>query len=62
MSTTQQQLLIDGEWRAAASGREYTQTFPYTGEPVGTAAAADREEFTELRWITIQEQPRQYPI
>jgi benzaldehyde dehydrogenase (NAD) len=35
-----QELLIAGEWRAAADGREYAQTFPYTGEQVGTAAAA----------------------
>ncbi len=34
------QLLIGGEWRDAASGREYEQRFPYTGEVVGTAAAA----------------------
>jgi acyl-CoA reductase-like NAD-dependent aldehyde dehydrogenase len=26
----------------------------------GGAAAAD--EFTELRWITVQEEPREYPI
>ncbi|MBV9164838.1 MAG: aldehyde dehydrogenase [Solirubrobacterales bacterium] len=37
---TRQQLLIGGEWRDAGSGREYEQHFPYTGEPVGTAAAA----------------------
>src|SRR5437899_552008 len=94
---TRQQLLIGGDWTDAGSGREYEQNFPYTGERVGTAAAADREdaraavdaahaafgewsrsapalrrrilskaadllleEFTELRWITVQELPRQY--
>ncbi len=39
-----QELLIAGEWRAAADGREYAQTFPYTGEQVGTAAAASRAD------------------
>lgn len=39
-----QQLLIGGEWKAAQSGREYEQTFPYTGEPVGRAAAAARAD------------------
>src|SRR5947209_8954453 len=39
-----QQLLIGGQWRGAASGREYSQSFPYTGDPVGTAAAASRED------------------
>jgi phenylacetaldehyde dehydrogenase len=71
-----QQLLIGGEWTDAASGREYEQRFPYTGEVIGRAAAAGPEdaraavdaaraalvEFTELRWITVQEQPREYPI
>ncbi len=50
MSTTpsaaapRQQLLIGGEWRDAVSNREYEQHFPYTGEVVGTAAAAARED------------------
>jgi vanillin dehydrogenase len=35
-----QQLLIGGEWRPAASGREYAQIFPFTGEQVGSAAGA----------------------
>src|SRR5215469_10949218 len=39
-----QQLLIGGNWTGARSGREYEQTFPYTGEPVGRAAAAGRED------------------
>jgi benzaldehyde dehydrogenase (NAD) len=39
-----QQLLIGGEWTGASSGREYRQAFPYTGEAVGTAAAAGRED------------------
>lgn len=29
-------------------------------QPAGGRAAL--EEFTELRWITVQEQPREYPI
>jgi vanillin dehydrogenase len=40
----EQQLLIGGNWTGARSGREYEQTFPYTGEPVGRAAAAGRED------------------
>ncbi len=39
-----QQLLIGGEWKNAISGRVYGQSFPFTGEPVGTAAAAARED------------------
>ncbi|MGO9961761.1 MAG: aldehyde dehydrogenase family protein, partial [Solirubrobacteraceae bacterium] len=47
MATTErvrQQLLIGGTWTGARSGREYEQTFPFTGEPVGTAAAASRAD------------------
>ena len=39
-----EQLLIGGDWTGAASGRTYEQHFPYTGEAVGTAAAAGRED------------------
>jgi benzaldehyde dehydrogenase (NAD) len=39
-----QQLLIGGDWTGARSGREYEQTFPYTGEQVGWAAAAGPED------------------
>ena len=39
-----QQLLIGGEWVDARSGREYEQRFPFTGEAVGTAAAAGPED------------------
>jgi benzaldehyde dehydrogenase (NAD) len=39
-----QQLLIGGSWTAASAGREYEQTFPFTGEVVGTAAAAGRDD------------------
>jgi acyl-CoA reductase-like NAD-dependent aldehyde dehydrogenase len=42
--TTTQRLLIGGEWTAARSGQTYTQAFPFTGEHVGTAAAAERED------------------
>src|SRR5436305_10987706 len=41
---TRQQLFIGGRWRGAAAGREYEQRFPYTGEVVGSAAAAERED------------------
>ena len=43
-ATANQQLLIGGEWRGASSGREYEQTFPFTGETVGVAAAGGRED------------------
>jgi vanillin dehydrogenase len=39
-----QELLIGGEWRPAASGREYPQAFPFTGEQVGSAAAAGPDD------------------
>src|ERR1700735_1671746 len=39
-----EQLLIGGSWTGAASGRTYEQHFPYTGEAVGVAAAAGRED------------------
>jgi vanillin dehydrogenase len=39
-----QRLLIAGEWVDASSGREYEQAFPFTGDSVGFAAAADRQD------------------
>ena len=39
-----QELLIGGRWTGARSGREYEQSFPYTGDQVGSAAAAGRED------------------
>jgi vanillin dehydrogenase len=39
-----EQLLIGGRWTGAGSGRTYQQHFPYTGETVGIAAAAGRED------------------
>ena len=47
MTTTNgslQRLLIGGQWTDARSGQTYRQTFPYTGDEVGTAAAAGRED------------------
>jgi benzaldehyde dehydrogenase (NAD) len=47
MATTElasQQLLIGGRWSDAQTGRTYHQTSPYTGESVGVAAAAGRED------------------
>ncbi len=47
MATTEltcQQLLIGGNWIDAADSRTYEQHFPYTGEVVGTAAAAGRAD------------------
>ena len=40
----QQELLIGGRWTGAAGGGTYEKTFPFTGEPVGMAAAAKRED------------------
>ena len=40
----QQDLLIGGEWKGAGSGSSFEQTDPFTGETVGTAAAAKRED------------------
>ena len=39
-----QRLLIDGEWTEARSGNDYLQSFPLDGTPVGSAAAAQRED------------------
>jgi len=39
-----QQLLIGGEWTDARSGETYSQSFPFTGEEVGVAAAAGRDD------------------
>ena len=39
-----QQMLVGGDWRGAKSGREYEQSFPFTGEQVGWAPAAGRED------------------
>lgn len=47
MTTTNgslQRLLIGGKWTDARSGQTYSQAFPYTGDEVGTAAAAGRED------------------
>src|SRR5947209_3233447 len=40
----EQQLLIGGTWTDASSGATYEQAFPFTGERVGRAAAASRED------------------
>jgi acyl-CoA reductase-like NAD-dependent aldehyde dehydrogenase len=47
MSTVEvgeQKLLIGGSWRGASSGGTYAKTNPYTGERLGNAAAATRED------------------
>jgi acyl-CoA reductase-like NAD-dependent aldehyde dehydrogenase len=41
---TRQQLLIGGEWKGAGSGAQFEVTFPFTGEPAGSAAACTRED------------------
>ena len=40
----QQDLLIGGEWKGAGSGSSFEQTDPFTGDAVGRAAAAKRED------------------
>ncbi|MGD0385126.1 MAG: aldehyde dehydrogenase [Solirubrobacteraceae bacterium] len=47
MATTglaEQQLLINGEWRAAGSGDTFSRPNPYTGEPATTASAGGRDD------------------
>ena len=44
VEVAQQELLIGGRWTGARAGGSYEKTFPYTGEPVGRAAAAGRED------------------
>ncbi|MGA3361677.1 MAG: aldehyde dehydrogenase [Solirubrobacteraceae bacterium] len=47
MATTdlrEQQLLINGEWRAAGSGDTFSRLNPYTGETATTASAAGRAD------------------
>ena len=47
MATTtvgEQQLLINGEWRSARSGRTFDAHNPYSGEVASTASAAGRED------------------
>jgi acyl-CoA reductase-like NAD-dependent aldehyde dehydrogenase len=39
-----EQLLIGGSWTDADGGRTFEQMFPYTGESVGSAAAAGRAD------------------
>jgi acyl-CoA reductase-like NAD-dependent aldehyde dehydrogenase len=41
---TEQRLLIGGRWVESASRRTFEKSDPYTGEVVGTAAAATRED------------------
>src|SRR5437763_1111988 len=43
-STHDEQLLIGGAWREAASGRRFDVTDPATGEVVGSVADADRDD------------------
>jgi len=44
LELARQPLLIAGEWTEARSGDDYLQTFPLDGTPVGSAAAAQRED------------------
>jgi benzaldehyde dehydrogenase (NAD) len=44
VDVTQQQLLIGGEWKAAAEGGTFDTTDPFTGDVSGTAAAATRAD------------------
>jgi vanillin dehydrogenase len=63
-ATSTQQLLIGGEWKDAVSGREFSQNFPYTGEEVGTAAAAGREDArsaVDAAWAAFADWSRSAP-
>ncbi len=42
--TSEQQLLIGGEWRSASSGSTFDAVNPFTGEAATTASAAGRED------------------
>src|SRR6185312_15509954 len=44
LELARQRLLIGGEWTEARSGDDYLQSFPLDGMPVGSAAAAERED------------------
>jgi acyl-CoA reductase-like NAD-dependent aldehyde dehydrogenase len=47
MATAQlelQRLLIGGQWTDASSGDSFERTDPFTGDPAGTAAAANRDD------------------
>jgi benzaldehyde dehydrogenase (NAD) len=62
MST--QQLLIGGSWVDARDGGEFEQTFPFTGEVVGRAAAAGREDAraaVDGAWAAFGEWSRSAP-
>src|SRR5580704_11314362 len=43
-AVSEQQLLINGEWRSAQSGRTFEARNPYTGETAATASAAALED------------------
>jgi benzaldehyde dehydrogenase (NAD) len=43
-SSTEQRLLINGEWRGAGSGATFERANPYTGASASEAAAAGRED------------------
>src|SRR5215213_6775573 len=44
VEVAQQGLLIGGDWKDAAAGGSFDQTDPYTGDVVGSAAAAKRDD------------------
>ena len=59
-----QQLLIGGSWVDATSGRTFEQAFPFTGETVGSAAAAGREDAraaADAAWAAFGEWSRSAP-
>jgi benzaldehyde dehydrogenase (NAD) len=60
-------MCMNGEWVGALYGQPYDDLNPYTGEvfarvPAGFGGRAGLEEFTELRWISMQLTPREYPF
>ncbi|UCE35862.1 MAG: hypothetical protein JSV55_05250 [Deltaproteobacteria bacterium] len=60
-------IYINAKWVGALDGQLYDDLNPYTGEvftrvPPGFGGRAGLEEFTELRWISMQLTPREYPF
>ncbi len=56
----QQRLLIGGEWTGASIGTAFERTDLLMER--APQLATTMTEFTELRWMTVQQSPRHYPI
>jgi hypothetical protein len=60
-------IYINGKWVSALDSQLYDDLNPYIGEvfarvPAGFGGRAGLEESTELRWISMQLTPREYPF